>query len=338
MSRVSRYGVIFAVASAVCFGFSGPLAKALIGAGISPLQAVWIRLGGSAVVLFCLTAVANRRALAVPPARRRFVLVYSLVGFAAVQALYYATVARLAVGIAILLEYLSPVLVVAWVRLVRRVQLPRNAIAGAVLAVIGLACVVEVWRGLRIDVLGLLLGLGTAACAAAYFLLSQNAGDGVHPLGSLSWGTLGATVVLIPLARPWQLPWQVLAGDLTVGSRPVPAGVALSLLILVATVAAYAASIAALRRLTAAIGATVASLEVVATVLIAWILLGETLGAVPLTGGGIVLAGAFLAQRAMVRPRRRPTTYVPGRIPQGDVRPGKSLRAYDDSQTPGREH
>ncbi len=70
--------------------------------------------------------------------------------------------------------------------------------------------------------------------------------------------------------------------------------------------AAYAASVAALRRLTAAIGATVASLEVIATVLIAWGLLGETLGPAQLTGGVIVLVGALLAQRALISPVAEP--------------------------------
>ena len=306
MSPARRSGLIFAVISAICFGFSGPLAKAFIDAGMSPLQAVWIRLGGSAVVLFALTAAINPHALVVPRSRWPFVIAYSAVGFAAVQALYYATVSRLAVGVAILLEYLSPVLVVAWVRLIRRVHLARTAMVGAVLALVGLACVVEVWQGLRIDGLGLLLGLGTAASAAVYFLLSQNAGDGLHPLGSLSWGTLGATLVLLPLARPWHLPWHVLTGDLSLGARMLPAALAASWLVLIATVAAYAASVAALRRLTAAIGATVASLEVIATVLIAWGLLGETLGPAQLTGGVIVLVGALLAQRALISPVAAP--------------------------------
>ena len=39
MPRASRVGMMFAATSALCFGFSGPLAKALIGAGISPPQA-----------------------------------------------------------------------------------------------------------------------------------------------------------------------------------------------------------------------------------------------------------------------------------------------------------
>jgi len=300
--RVSRFGLVFAITSAMCFGFSGPLAKALIGAGISPMQAVWIRLGGAALALLALTVATNPRALVVPRPRRRFMIAYSLVGFAAVQAFYYGTVARLPVGIAVLLEYLSPVLVVAWVRLIRQVRLPGSAVLGAVLAVIGLACVVQVWHGFRIDAPGLLLGLGTAACAAVYFLLSQDAGEGVHPLGSLTWGTLGATLILIPLAHPWHLPWHVLTGALRVGAWALPAPLAVSWLILVATVAAYATSIAALRRLTAAVGATVASLEVITSAAIAWALLGETLGPAQLAGGAIVLAGALLAQRAVARP------------------------------------
>ncbi len=112
-----------------------------------------------------------------------------------------------------LLEYLSPVLVMAWIRLVRRVRLPGTAMAGAVLAVGGLACIVQVWHGIHLDVPGLLLGIRTAAWAAVYYLLSQDAGDSIHPPACLAWGLAGAAVILVPLVHPWHLPWHVLAGD-----------------------------------------------------------------------------------------------------------------------------
>jgi drug/metabolite transporter (DMT)-like permease len=131
-------------------------------------------------------------------------------------------------------------------------------------------------------------------------------------MASLTWGLTGAAVVLAPLAHPWHLHWHLLSGNLSVGSRAVPAWFVAGWLILVATVAAYATSIAALRRLTAAVGATVASLEVVTSVLIAWALLDETLGPAQLLGGGLVLAGALLAQRAVMR---RDTVT---RVPPGD--------------------
>jgi drug/metabolite transporter (DMT)-like permease len=305
MPRVTRTGAIFAVVSAVCFGFSGSAAKALIDAGLTPLQAVWIRLTGAAIALVVITAVINPRALRVPRTRIRFLLAYSLVGCAGVQAFYYGTVARLPVGMAVLLEYLSPVLVVAWVRLVRRVRLPSPAFVGAGLAILGIACVVQVWHAAGIDGPGLLLGIVTAACAAVYFLLSQDAADGIHPLAPLTWGLTGAALILVPLAGPWHLPWHVLAGDLAVGASTMPAWLVAGWLILIGTIVAYATSIAALRRLTAAVGATVASLEVITSVVIAWALLGETLGTAQLIGGGLVLVGALLAQRVVIQPAAR---------------------------------
>ncbi len=69
-------------------------------------------------------------------------------------------------------------------------------------------------------------------------------------------------------------------------------------MIVVATVAAYILGVTAVRRLSAAVGSTVASLEVIAGAVVAWILLGEALGAFQILGGLIVLTGAYLAQRA----------------------------------------
>lgn len=40
MPRSAPYGLLVGLVSAACFGFSGPLARALIDAGLTPLQAV----------------------------------------------------------------------------------------------------------------------------------------------------------------------------------------------------------------------------------------------------------------------------------------------------------
>ncbi|WP_308287207.1 EamA family transporter [Actinomadura parmotrematis] len=286
-------GLLIGIASALCFGLSGPLARLLIDDGLSPMQVVWLRLGGAAVVLL---AVA-RPSLRVPRGRRGYVVLYTLLGFALVQACYYAAVARLPVGLASLLEYAAPVLVAVWVRLVRGVRLPRAALGGMALTMAGLVCVTRVWDGLSSDALGLLFGLGTAAGAAAYFLLAQDSGDGIAPLTALAWGLIGSTAVLTPLARPWDLPWDALDGrDL----------LALGLLVGVATLLAYITGMAAVRRLTSAVGAAVASLEAVTAALLAWAVLGQALTPVQIGGGLVVLLGALLVQQAVARaqPRR----------------------------------
>ncbi|GIH91413.1 DMT family transporter [Planobispora siamensis] len=294
-----RAGLLIAFASSWCFAFSGPMAKYLGAAGLTPLEAVWVRMAGAGLLLLGILAAVRPRALRIPRSRLPFFLAYAVVAVAGVQALYFAAITRLPVGITLLIEFTSPVLVVLWVRFVRRVRLPRAAFTGAVVAVVGLGIVVEAWSGLSLDPFGLLLAFGAAACCAGYFLLSDGFGDDVDPLGLIAWGLAGAAVVLVPISRPWDIPWS--AFTLTAapeGGPAMPVLGAVLWMIVIATVVAYILGVTAVRRLSAAVGSTVASLEVIAGAVIAWVLIGEALGVFQIVGGLIVLTGAYLAQRA----------------------------------------
>jgi drug/metabolite transporter (DMT)-like permease len=287
-----------AVVSAWCFGFSGPMAKFLGAGGLTPLQAAWVRMAGAAVLLAVILAAFRPKALRVPPGRRGFFAAYALIAVAGVQALFFLAITRLPVGVVLLLEYTAPVLVVFWVRFVRGVRLPRSAFGGAAIVLAGLCVVVEVWHGMSLDAVGVVLGLIAAGCVAGYFLMSDGFGDDVDPLGLIVWGLIGAAVVLVPISRPWDIPWAAFGTGATLGGHTLPLIVAALWLIAIATVLAYITGVAAVRRLSAAVGATVASLEVVTGAVIAWFLLGEHLGVPQITGGAIVLAGALLAQTA----------------------------------------
>ncbi|MGW0804357.1 EamA family transporter [Nonomuraea sp. NPDC002799] len=292
-------GLALAFVSAWCFACSGPMAKYLIGAGLAPIEAVWTRMAGAGLLLIAVLAVVRPRALRIPRSRLPFLGLYALMAVAGVQSLYFVAITRLPVGIALLLEFMAPVMVVAWVRFVRKVRLARAAYAGAVVAVVGLGVVVEAWHGMRLDGLGLLLGLLAGACCAGYFIMSDSFGDDVDPLGLIAWGMAGATVVLIPFARPWNIPWDAFTVSVTpAGGLTLPVVVAYLWLVLIATLGGYILSVNAVRRLTAAVGATVASLEVIGGSIVAWAVLGETLGVFQMLGGLIVLSGAFLAQTA----------------------------------------
>ncbi|GAA3682764.1 EamA family transporter [Nonomuraea antimicrobica] len=292
-------GLALAFVSSCCFAFSGPMAKYLIAAGLAPIEAVWTRMAGAGLLLVAVLAVVRPRALRIPRSRLPFVGLYAIMAVAGVQALYFAAITRLPVGIALLLEFMAPVMVVAWVRVVRRIRLARAAYVGAVVAVVGLGIVVEAWQGLRLDALGLLLGLLAGACCAGYFLMNDSFGDEIDPLGLIAWGMTGAAVVLVPLARPWDIPWEAFTVSATPGDGPgLPVLAAYLWMVLVATVVAYILGVNAVRRLSAAVGATVASLEVIGGAIVAWALLGEQLGVFQVVGGLIVLLGALLAQTA----------------------------------------
>ncbi|MBC6463136.1 EamA family transporter [Actinomadura sp. HBU206391] len=299
-ARTKVWGLGFAIVSSICFGASGPFGKALINSGLGPLQAVWLRIFGAALILVPLVIVlrGTARLRGLRPFLPQLV-VYGVTGVAGCQALYFIAASRLPVGIAILLEFTGPVLVLGWIRVVRRTPVPRTAAAGVAVAMVGLACVVEVWSGLRLDALGLLAGLGAAACQAMYFLLVERLTGDIDPLVMTTAGSVVGAVVLTIPAVPWSIPWHVLPTTVAVGTHAAPAWALALWIIVVSTVLAYLTGVAAVQRLSAPVAGAICYTEAVAATLIAWAALGERLSTLQLVGGSVVLVGAFIAQRAV---------------------------------------
>ncbi|MFB8028710.1 DMT family transporter [Streptomyces sp. NPDC056465] len=314
-SKRRSAGLGLALASAFAFGGSGVAAKPLIEAGLDPLHVVWLRVTGAALVM--LPVAWRHRSLV----RERPVLLagFGLFAVAGVQAFYFASISRIPVGVALLIEYLAPALVLGWVRFVQRRPVTRAAAVGVVLAVGGLACVVEVWAGLTFDAVGLLLALGAACCQVGYFVLSdQGAGHGgaadaapPHPVGVIAYGLLAGAAVLTVVARPWGMEWAVLGGSAEMDGHPVPAWLLLGWIVLLATVLAYVTGVVSVRLLSPQVAGVVACLEAVIATVLAWVLLGEHLSAPQLVGGGVVLVGAFIAQSSAPRPPSGPVASGP---------------------------
>ncbi|MGX1675021.1 EamA family transporter [Streptomyces sp. NPDC055400] len=295
-NRGRGVGLGLALVSALAFGGSGVAAKPLIEAGLDPLHVVWLRVAGAAFVM--LPVAWRHRSLAVQ--RPALLAGFGLLAVAGVQACYFAAISRIPVGVALLIEYLAPALVLGWVRFVQRRPVTRAAALGVVLAVGGLACVVEVWAGLSVDLIGLLLALGAACCQVGYFVLSDqgsDAGDRApDPLGVIAYGLLVGALVLTAVARPWGMDWSVLGGSASMNGTSVPAWLLLCWIVLIATVIAYVTGVLSVRRLSPQVAGVVACLEAVIATVLAWVLLGEHLSAPQIAGGAVVLVGAFIAQ------------------------------------------
>ncbi|MGW4840348.1 EamA family transporter [Streptomyces globisporus] len=304
-------GLGLALLSAFAFGGSGVAAKPLIEAGLDPLHVVWLRVAGAALIMLPV-AWRHRNLVRERPA---LLAGFGLFAVAGVQAFYFASISRIPVGVALLVEYLAPALVLGWVRFVQRRPVTRAAAVGVVLAVGGLACVVEVWAGLSFDLLGLLLALGAACCQVGYFVLSDHggqdgrSGDGTeppHPVGVIAYGLIVGAAVLTVVARPWGMDWALLGGSAGMNGNEVPAWLLLGWIVLLATVLAYATGVVSVRMLSPQVAGVVACLEAVIATGLAWVLLGEHLSAPQLIGGFVVLAGAFIAQSAAPKPPSGP--------------------------------
>lgn len=291
-------GTVLVVLASFCFGTSGPLVKPAMDAGLSPQQVASFRIGLAAALLVVFVAVTRPRLLRLRRSDLPLLIGYGLVGVAAVQLLYFAAVSRIPIGIAMLLEFTSPVLVALWVRFVRGVVLSARMWVGTALALLGLALVAQVWEGLRLDALGLLFGVASALCAAAYFLIGERGVSTMPALGLVTWGMVIGAVVIAVMAPPWSLPGELMTAGADFGGLHVPVWTLLVTCAVVSTAMAYLLSISAMRYLPANVVSVLAVCEPIVATSLAWLMLGQALSPVQLVGAVVLLAGATVVQLA----------------------------------------
>ena len=100
-------GLALAVLSAATFGTSGAFASALIDAGWSPAAAVLARLVTAALMLTIPAMIQLRGRWALLRRSAGKVAAYGLIAVAGCQFFYFNAIARMPVGVALLLEYLA---------------------------------------------------------------------------------------------------------------------------------------------------------------------------------------------------------------------------------------
>ena len=296
-----RLGLFFAVGSALAFGSSGPFAKALMAAGWSPTAAVVARLAGGALVMAIFATVVQpgwvREALRHP----KTVLAYGAIPIAGAQLFYYNAVSHLSVGVALLLEYTAPVLVVGWVWATTKRRPTALTLAGVALAVVGIMLVLNVFAGAHINLVGVGWGLAAAVCAACYFLMSANAnntdGDGgINPITLAAGGLIVGSATVTLLGVSGLMPLTFTANDTVVAGWTTSWLVPVIALGVVATAVAYTLGIMGISRLRPRFASLVGLSEVMFAVLAAWVLVGEAMTPVQAVGGAIVLVGLALAR------------------------------------------
>ena len=170
-----RLGMAFALTSALSFGMSGPFAKALMDAGWSPTAAVIARLAGGAVVLAVFATLVRPQWPREALQHARTVVLYGLIPIAGAQLCYYNAVAHMSVGVALLLEYTAPVMVVGWIWATTRRRPSTGTLAGVALAIAGIMLVLNIFGGEtnNVDTTGVIWGLTAAVCAVFYFMMSD---------------------------------------------------------------------------------------------------------------------------------------------------------------------
>jgi drug/metabolite transporter (DMT)-like permease len=289
-------GIGLGLLSAMCFGTSGTFGAALIGSGWTPAGAVLARVCVASLTLTVPALFALRGRWPLLRRSWRQVVVYGLVGVAACQVCYFNAIARMDVGISILLEYLGIVLVVGWLW-ARHGQRPRLlTVLGGVAALGGLALMLDLSGSGGVSLTGVLFALAAAVAMAVYFFQSaatSSAGGGsALPPVALTWGGMVTGAISIALLGAAGLtPLRFASAPVTLLSAHVNWLVPVLGLGVVAAAVAYVTGIGAARRLGAKLGSFVAMAEVLFAAGFAWVLLHQVPTEMQFLGGLLILAG-----------------------------------------------
>jgi drug/metabolite transporter (DMT)-like permease len=301
--RHPQVGYLMAAVAAALWGVNGGVSKTILATGLSADRLAQVRSLGAAVGLVAILLVTAPHRLRLTRRELPYLVAFGMGGLAFVQFFYFLAIHRLAIGIALLVEYLAPLLVALWARFVQHAPVRRRVWIALALALTGLGLIVDIFGGGEaLSTAGLLFALGGAFAYALYVLLAEHVVGGRDPVSLLAWGFLFASVFWAAVVPWWSFPGHALTVDTSLGgtlsSHHAPVWLLALWMIVLGTIAPFFLLISALRHVSATTAGIVAMLEPVVGALIGWLWLEESLDAVQLVGAGIVLFAVGLAQSA----------------------------------------
>ena len=235
---------------------------------------------------------------------------YGTLAVAAAQLGYFQAVSRMPVGVALLIEYLGIIIVVLWVWALTRRAPHRLTGVGIVLALAGLALVLDVTGQSTPSLVGVLWGLLAAVGLAGHYVLAGRP----TALPAVAFAGVGLTcgaVVLALAGLVGVLPMEAGASTVVIAGASAPAWVAFAELVLVAAALAYVLGILGARHLGSTLASFVGLTEVIFAVAFAWVLLGELPGLIQLIGGLVLLSGVVAVRLGERDEARRTSDTTP---------------------------
>ena len=282
MRRLSGY--IFTIISAVSFGIMPILARFAYASGAEPITVLFLRFLAASILMFAILFV---RRIPLPRGRTLFHLfLMGGLGYVGQSMCYFNALTMASASLVSLLLYLYPVLVTVLSAFVLKERITPLKLAALGLALLGAFLTIG-FSGEGTP-LGIVLGLGAAVIYSVYIVAGSKVMQNVQALPASAVIMASAGVVYGGLAavRGTVLP-------ATPGGWWAVLGIAV-----LCTVVAITTFMASIERIGPANAATVSTLEPVVAVVLAGLLLNETLSPLKLFGGALILAAVVILTRA----------------------------------------
>jgi drug/metabolite transporter (DMT)-like permease len=301
--RYPRLGYAMAFTAATLWAFNGVVSKVIIESGDLPAQRLTeVRTIGGFALLFVVLALTRPNTLRVRREELPILLTFGVLGLAFVQWFYFEAISRLEIGVALLIQYVAPVLVALWARFAYHEPVRRRIWAALALSVVGIALLVELWEGLTLDGLGVAAALGSAITFAVYVLSAERAVTRRDPVSLVCYGFLLASIFWAVVQPLTSFPFERVDESVSLLGRlddlSLPVWLLMAWMVVLGTIVPFALLAASLQHIPASRAAITAMFEPVAAIVFAYAWLGESLTAAQFVGAFVVLSGILLAQTA----------------------------------------
>ena len=308
-SLTHRGGMLLALAAAVGFGLQAIFATYAYATGMDPITLLVLRFLLSAGAFWAIIAV-RRPAM---PSRRLLLAGFALglIPFAVESATFFLSLQYIDAGLAELLFYTSPVIVVVVGILTRREAASPRRLSALTIATAGIALVLAGGAALHPDPAGIGLALVAAVGYAAFVIGADKLMEQIDPFLLAALVFSGAAVSLSGYG----------AATARVSLDFAPSGwLYLAGLVIASTIVAETAFLIAMRRIGAGTASILSLLEPVVVAGLAWVLFAQHLAPLQLLGGAVVLfAIVLLAPRGTTLDADEPAAFPAAATPARPV-------------------
>lgn len=276
-------GLVLIITSAISFGAMPIFARLAYAAGADPITVLFLRFTIAAVLMILIMIVSKT---AFPRGLILLELILlGAIGYVGESLAYFMALTMASAGLVALLLYIYPALVTALSAIFLKEHLTPVKLVALFLALSGTALTMRITSGG--SMLGILLGIAAAVDYAIYILLGSRIVRRSGPLGS-------TTVIIISTAS-------VYAGIVAIRGVTFPATsngwIAIIAIALISTVLAFTTFFAGLKRIGPTNASTLSTFEPIVAVILAAIVLGESISPVELLGGVLILAAVVVLTR-----------------------------------------
>jgi len=290
------------ITASMGFALGGVAAKVLREADMDAFRLTQIRSTGAGLILLAFAIIKGKDQLRARKEEIKDLILFGVVGVAAVTSFYFFAIKYLFVSVALIIEFTASIWIALYLKFVKKKHISPIMWLGIACAFFGLVLVSQIWSGSTLHPLGVAVAFADAFALSYYFITAERLTQTRTSLSLMTWG-IGVAAIFWAIILPWwTFPFEYLTDSYSLSGNlseyNAPGWALLLWIVIIGTVIPYLLTVTGIRELSAGTSSVIGMIEPIFAGVIAWIILNEALSGVQLIGCAVVLLGIYLADKA----------------------------------------